>query len=139
MPSVTQERSGWRDMALSLRHREWGYDAPMVDVDWLVIEYDFREPVALVSYKREDAPGESEANRTAFRVLAWMAHLPAFEVRYSPNLASFRPLALNGSARRLLPEPVAMSERQYVAFLYRLRGRRAPDEVLARLTDTAPA
>ena len=35
MPEVRQERSGWRDMRLSERHRRWGWNCPAVDLDHL--------------------------------------------------------------------------------------------------------
>lgn len=45
------ERSGWRDKDISARHRLWGFNCPAVDLDFLVIEYHFAKPVALIEYK----------------------------------------------------------------------------------------
>lgn len=39
------ERTGWRDERLSRRHREWGFDCPMVDCDFIAVEFDHKEPV----------------------------------------------------------------------------------------------
>ena len=47
---VRQERTGWRDEALSKRHRDWGWDCPAIDIDFLMIEYDKGKSVALVEY-----------------------------------------------------------------------------------------
>jgi len=33
---TAHERTGFRDEALSRRHREWGINCPAVDVDWLL-------------------------------------------------------------------------------------------------------
>ena len=49
--TVKKERNGWRDEAISLRHRLWGWDCPCVDIDFLLIEFDKSLPVALVEYK----------------------------------------------------------------------------------------
>jgi hypothetical protein len=47
-PEVKKERSGWRDLELSGRHRRWGWDCPAVDLDFLFLEYDKGKAVALV-------------------------------------------------------------------------------------------
>ena len=52
---VRAERTGWRDQALSDRHREWGFNCPSVDLDFLMVEYNIGLPVALVEYKNERA------------------------------------------------------------------------------------
>jgi len=36
---------------LSDRHRQWGDDCPMVDLDFLMCEYNHGVPVAIVDYK----------------------------------------------------------------------------------------
>ena len=48
---VRQERTGWRDQAISLRHRTWGFNCPGVDFDFLMLEYSTGKPVAVVEYK----------------------------------------------------------------------------------------
>jgi hypothetical protein len=135
VPEVKPERSGWRDLAFSLRHRAWGYDAPLVDIDFMVVEYDRREPVALISYKREDALPDSPANLEAFRRLGAKACLPTFEVRYASDFARFQPISLTVQAQQLMRgfEGCSMPELEYVQWLYWLRGRIPPADVLQRL------
>lgn len=43
----SHERTGWRDMAISQRHRLYGYDCPMFDIDFMCVEYDKSMPVCL--------------------------------------------------------------------------------------------
>lgn len=45
------ERSGWRDMELSGRHRIWGFNCPAVDLDFLMVEYNLGIAIAVVEYK----------------------------------------------------------------------------------------
>jgi hypothetical protein len=49
---VRRERTEWRDLELSKRHREWGLNCPAVDIDFLMVEYYYGKPVALIDYKR---------------------------------------------------------------------------------------
>ena len=51
----SKERTGWRDQALSERHRAWGWDCPALDMDFVMIEYDNGKATALVEYKHEQA------------------------------------------------------------------------------------
>lgn len=45
------ERTGWRDEAISARHRRWGYNVPAVDLDFPLIEYDRGVCKAIIDYK----------------------------------------------------------------------------------------
>jgi len=126
------ERSGWRDLGLSIRHRLWGHDCPIVDIDFLVVEYDEKKPIALVEYKHEHAknPNFDDANYTTLKTLGDWAGLPVFNARYADDYSWFKLTPLNAMAEaRLPPEHRMMTERQYVDFLYWLRGRLIPPEV----------
>lgn len=135
--SVKPERNGWRDETISLRHREWGYNCPALDLDWLVIEYDTAIPVALVEYKNEHArmASSKEANYRALIKLGDMSSLPVFAVRYASDLSWFRVTALNCIARGKVPERShEMTELEYVTLLYKLRDRELPAEVAIKLS-----
>ena len=73
MRLVAQERSGWRDEGISLRHRKWGWDCPAVDIDFLLIEYDHGKAIALVEYKNEHAPRQRGATSASHRAIADLA------------------------------------------------------------------
>jgi len=91
---VRQERTGWRDQELSLRHRMWGWDCPMVDLDFLGLEYDTKKPACLVEYKHECAkPGhKKEASYQALIELGngYRAGIPVFAVRYASDFTWFK-------------------------------------------------
>lgn len=48
------ERSGWRDQEISLRHRKWGFNCPCTDLDFMLLEYNHGAPVAVVDYKHHE-------------------------------------------------------------------------------------
>jgi len=134
------ERTGWRDEALSLRHRVWGHDCPAVDVDFLLIEYDYAKPVALIEYKdSRTAPIIfMHASYRAINILARSCQIPFFIVLYSHN---------NGIAWRFqiifknlqpIDSPKTMNEMEYVTFLYSLRKRTVPENIMKILSVDHP-
>jgi hypothetical protein len=62
MRDVAKERSGWRDLELSQRHRAWGFDVPAVDIDYF-LAYDNGKAVALIEYKHERAQPQDFTSR----------------------------------------------------------------------------
>jgi hypothetical protein len=138
MPEVKKERSGWRDLALSNRHRRWGWDCPAVDLDFLFLEYDRGKAVALVEYKHENAPPQYASHPTYMAMidLGTRANVPVFAARYAADFSSFRVVPLNDIAREYLPERTDMTESEWVSFLYRIRGYNVPESVLAELSAT---
>lgn len=100
MPSVRKERTFERDMELSQLHREWGWDVPAFDIDFL--EYDQGKPIALIEYKRRDnwetAPVVRDANLKALITLGQQAKVPVFCVFYKPDHSMFRVIGLNSYA-----------------------------------------
>jgi len=126
MPTVREERTGWRDEALSRRHRLWGWDCPAADPDFLLIEYDRAEVVALVEYKHENA-APIDLRTATYRAIAKLANaaqVPFFVVRYAGDFLWWEVMPANPNAYRVVPTTRRVTEQQYVRFLYRLRGRR---------------
>jgi hypothetical protein len=132
--NVRKERSGWRDEGLSQRHRTWGWDCPAVDIDWLVLEFDTGRAIAIVEYKNENAKicHASHPSYQALIDLGNRASLPVFACRYASDFSWFRPTPLNKVAHDFLPEVADMKEQEWVAFIYRLRGREMPAPLTAR-------
>lgn len=130
--AVKAERSGWRDLGLSERHRHWGWDCPAVDLDFLFLEYDRGKAVAIVEYKHERALPARSSHPTyqAMIDLGNRAGVPVFGVRYAADYTWFRVVPLNRNARAVLPERQEMTEREWVAFLYMIRGYDAPQSIL---------
>lgn len=132
MNGARQERTGWRDEALSERHRQWGFNCPAVDIDFLLIEFDTAVPVALIEYKQEHAQLQWSSH-PSYRAICWLgttANIPVFAVRYAEDLTWFKVTPLNPLAHDLLKEIKLFDETEYIGFLYHLRGRDVPPEVL---------
>jgi len=135
--TVRDERSGWRDEVLSRRHRLWGFDCPMVDIDFIVVEYDLGMPKALIEYKHEDADLTQTHIRSleALQVLADNSKIPFLMVIYKGDCSRYRIIPRNSFAKNWFPEETTLPEKEYVSFLYRLRGRVAPPEILKLLSE----
>ncbi|MBI5724294.1 MAG: hypothetical protein HZA50_10080 [Planctomycetes bacterium] len=136
---VRQERTGWRDQEISLRHRLWGYDCPAVDVDFLVIEYDCGKAAALVEYKRHGAGQVQFKNPSIMAItdLADRAELPAFVAYYATDFSWWYPIPLNSRGGDICVGWEYLTERQWVEILYRCRGRQVPEDVLAKIREVA--
>lgn len=128
------ERTGWRDQAISARHREWGFNCPAVDLDWLMVEYNLGEPVALVEYKHylASAPSLMHPTYRALAALAQKAAVPFLIAYYWPDLWAFRVAPVTPLAVDLFPVS-DLSEVEYVAKLYEARRLAIDAHVLRRL------
>ena len=123
MREVRKERSGWRDSALSARHRQWGWDCPAIDIDFLMIEYDRGKASAIVEYKNEHAAPQF-INHPSYRALIDLgnkAGLPVFACRYSSDFLNWCVTPLNNFAVKFCPKQTTMTEQEWVALLYRTR------------------
>lgn len=126
--NVREERTGWRDLSLSRRHRKWGWDCPAVDLDFLFLEYDRGRAIALVEYKHEKAPVQYPTHPTyqAMIDLGNRAEIPVIGVRYAGDFSWWKATPINRFAKTFLPEPKMMTEREWVTFLYNIRGYEPP-------------
>ena len=136
---VRQEGTGWRDESLSRRHRLWGYDCPAMDIDFLMVEYDRFIPKALIDYKCNSDLKIGEAGFRVLNNLGNMAHIPAFWVRYNPDLTEFTVNPINelaknifyhsesGQIRRVfvLNTNITLTESRFVGFLMFLRSKQS--------------
>lgn len=123
-----QERTGWRDQELSLRHREWGFNCPAVDLDFVMLEYNHGKPAALVEYKHYCAQVPDTKHAT-YRALVSLADgyqdgpLPCFIAIYNPDDWSFRVLPLNEPAKQHYDhcQGERLPEQRFVKSLHLLR------------------
>lgn len=135
---VKQERTGWRDQALSERHRMWGFDCPAVDIDFLMLEYDGGKAMGLVEYKNEHATIQ-HANHASYRALVDLADrgnrgiLPVLGVRYTDNFSLWTVTPLNSEAKKYVSTRTEMNEEDYVKLLYKIRGRIMPIDLIKNL------
>lgn len=122
---VRQERTGWRDEAISGRHRHWGFNCPAVDLDFLVAEYNVGKPVALIEYKHSQArlPIIEHPTYRALSALAdgYREPLPFIIAFYWPEIWAFRLLPINETAQEHFHSGETLCERDFVQRLYRLR------------------
>ncbi len=123
MPEVRPERTGWRDEALSQRHRRWGWNCPAADLDFLFMEYDRGKAVAIVEYKNEHAAPQYICHPTyqAMIDLGNKAGLSVFACRYSDDFSEWKVTPLNGKAREFLSERKTLTEQEWVKLLYGIR------------------
>ena len=135
MPEVKTERTGWRDEGLSRRHRSWGWDCPMLDIDFLALEYDKGRASAIVEYKNEHAAPQfaSHPSYQALIDLGSRAELPVIGCRYNDDYSLWRAVPLNDKAREFLPERKTLSEYEWVSLLYKIRGREVTPEDFASM------
>lgn len=126
-------------------HRKWGTPAAATDLDLILLEL---APVgalaALIDYKLgvDRKIGETEATLVKrIGELGERATLPAFCVRYGNSNGRqpwrFKVYPLNSYAKGSMPfaRGEAISERDYVRFLYQLRGLKLPVDVAQDLDD----
>lgn len=111
------------------RHRRWGWDCPAVDLDFLFLEYDKGKAVAIVEYKHENAKPQYVTHPTyqAMIDLGTRAGIPVFAARYAGDFSWWKIVPLNPVAKTFLPERLTMTEREWVTFLYHLRGYIPPE------------
>jgi hypothetical protein len=149
---TAHERSGWRDLDLSQRHRIYGYNSPLTDVDMVMfgdfstfsslfgVEFDQLMPVGIVDYKFCQVPVHG-APVIAQKNLAdhWVnprtnkVGIPFFQVQYWKNPWAFLVYPFNSRALEIVQVPGAyMTELEYVSFLYRMRGRKCPERFVWR-------
>lgn len=126
-----QERTGWRDGHLSERHRKWGLACPAIDLDFILLEYDRGRPNALIEYKAEYAPAQfpTHPSYLALCNLGDRANIPVFAVRYAQDFSWWKVNPLNIVAKKVFPQKQHWTERQFVTFLYNIRGLQPPDEM----------
>ena len=148
--NVRPERTGWRDERISARHREWGFNCPAVDLDFLVVEYNLGLPVALVEYKHVSArmPSYDHATYRALRDLSdnyLSGALPFLLVFYEADPWTFRVYPQNEVATAFYAradefdgKSIYLTERRFVKSLYVMRGLVVEDRVIANLDDSLP-
>ena len=139
---TANERTHWRDEALSLRHREYGQNLPAVDIDFMLIEYDHAEPKALAEFKHEHAQPVNVSKNPSIAAMAKLANnadIPAFLVRYADDFSWWKVLALNDRASSYLTNnPQIMDEAEWVSILYAVRGKQMPEAERNRIYALPP-
>lgn len=135
------ERTGWRDHDLSQRHRRWGFHSPAADIDFLLVEYSFGLPVALVDYKHHRA-APVDLEHPTYRALRHLADrapaVPFLIARYWPGSWAFHVIAANSQARATFGVEAFLSEVEFVAALHDLRSLTLQANVARALNTERP-
>jgi hypothetical protein len=123
-----------------------------MDLDFILAEYDRCVPIALIDYKHERATINLEsANTRTLIALGDMAGIPAYIVRYGhtnqdgfwgdiaeDSVPWFQIIPLNlyahGTDMPSNDNNTKLSELVFVTWLYELRGRKIPQDIVATIT-----
>lgn len=141
---TSYERTGWRDQEISNRHRQWGFNCPSVDLDFVMVEYNFGAPVAIVDYKHHLSAIPVSESHPTMKALGSLYgidgnQLPLLVAYYWPETWAFKVLAYNQRARELVgSDAIELSERGWVTILYALRQQYLSKAVYSRLLDELP-
>lgn len=113
---------------MSERHRKWGDNCPAVDADFVLIEFNYGTPAAVVDYKHATEGGVIYPNAKTTQALGSLyndraENLPFLVARYWPDRWAFLARGFNEAAQRALGTEgwVPMSEREWVAFMHQVR------------------
>ena len=141
--SVMPEKLGYRDMDISLRHREWGYQCPAVDIDFLMCEYSFGQTVAIIEYKHHNIK-QINPDNPSFKVIKNLADqrytpIPFFVVMYWRDIWAFKVHPMNLKARVFVEAPTMMTEYDYVSLLYKMRRNFIQTEIAEKLNRELPS
>lgn len=134
------ERTNWRDQSISARHRQWGFNCPAVDLDFLVVEYNIGKPVGLIEYKHHRAvmPNFNHATYRALSEMANIASLPFLVAFYWPDIWAFKVFPVNRFAADVFGPNEVLTERDYVSRLYTMRRRVLAKELNSFLKTELP-
>ena len=136
-----EERTCWRDAEISARHREWGFNCPATDLDFLAVEYNVGLPVALVEYKKMPGARMPDVKHPTYRALnelANRARIPFLIAFYAVTPWWFQVWPVNDLAARHYQNGELLTERGYVSRLYHLRHLVIESSVLCCLSDELP-
>ena len=145
---TSNEQHFKRDAWLSQRHRGWGYNTPAMDIDFLMVEYDKCVPKAIIDYKHEHAVLDLiNVGARTLAQLGNMAKIPAFIVQYGHSKQDgwwgevaedsepwFVIWPINALATSFMENKVEkVDEIGFVTFLYDLRGREVPADIIGNI------
>ena len=145
---VRAERTGWRCQEISERHRQWGYNCPAVDLDFVVVEYNHSKPVCIVEYKEEHAKVDNLSHPTYLALIELADNqkepIPCFIATYNSDKWWFRVTPLNNSAKEYYKHVlgIAITEQRFVRSLFLMRKKNlelSDNSAIGKLNNTLPA
>jgi len=120
--ATDQQYMEWQ-LRLSQRHRTWGRNVPMTDLDQLIaVEYDQRKAAAIIEYKHVNtANGGRNANLDALTDLAQRADLPLYLVLYDPDTYPDNWTFTVSRITPAHPDTITWDEPAFIEWLHRIR------------------
>lgn len=150
-----KERLGKRNLAYNKRHREYGDRLIMEDIDTVEYHADTNEPVAVIETKfglvkeidlnsKQNCRQAKLANKLGVPYFCLVYYImdkrkkliDAADVGAEVGHVQYYLIPVNRRAVEILSEPEAMTECQYVEFLYKLRGEVLPKQLELTLYKT---
>lgn len=131
------ERSGWRDRALLNWHCVNNVHCRAAGVQLLMLEYNRGLPVMVIEYRRYE-DGVPNTDHPIYRAIAAIAGALPFFIAYYDRGWGFCLTPLNRSARAMAA-PELLTERDYVAWMHRVRGEPTKADWPRGLGNHAPA
>ena len=140
---VRQERTGWRDEKVSNRHREYGFNCPAVDIDFVLLEFNHGRACALMELKaitanRANLNLSKNYSLRALSDLGSRAMIPAFLSVYCFNTWGYWVKPINDEARKYIDGWTDFTELEYVQLLYEIRGELLPEDIKVKLSRKKP-
>lgn len=148
---TANERTGWRDLEFSERHRnKYGFNCPAVDIDFLMIEYNYSKPVALVEYKHCRALNSNppiNINHPSFKALRQLADdtdIYCILAFYWPDDWKFKIEPINEKSILFYADEYGfyeqndcyfLTEQQFVSSLYKMRETEISKQILSKLNN----
>ena len=114
----------------------WGVSCSATDIDFLLVEYIYNTPKAIIEYKNEHAPPQklSASQYQVLKKLGDRAQIPVFAVRYADDFSKFYVVPVNKKSSKLLRKRTTMTENEFVTFLYKIRNiKSVPAEILKKV------
>lgn len=140
---VKKERTGWRDFEISKRHRKWGADCPSVDLDFVMLEFNYAKPVAIVEYKHNKTKESPPFCAKRYKALKNLANgyedhqLPFFIAVYWKNPWRFQVHPKNDAAESHYKHVAKeiISEKRFAKSLHLLRKEELEDDDKQAIAD----
>ena len=114
---------------------EWGKTCTATDFDFLLLEYEYGTPKAIIEYKHEYAKAQypTSPQYQALIKLGNKAEIPVLACRYSEDYSSYNVVPLNDYAKKFVPERKKFDERGWITLLYEMKGHKVTAEFLKNM------
>ena len=125
MKEVRVERTDWRDSKLGYIHKEYNFECPCDNVEFLMLEYDQSTPVALVDYRLQGRLKAGCSKAVTYICKNREKELPylicEYKISDQKTIEYVNMIPCNSSAVEKFGQQRKMSEKEFVKLLYKCR------------------